>query len=41
MEDRLTAGGGSADVTLGSFPAVRLLFSDGERFEVDAQATSI
>ncbi len=37
VEDRLTEGGGTADVTLGAVPAVRLLFSDGERFEVTAQ----
>jgi hypothetical protein len=37
VEDRLTAGGGSAQVTLGAFPAARLLFSDGERFEVEAR----
>jgi hypothetical protein len=36
IEERLTEGGGSADVTLGAFPAGRLLFSDGERFEVSA-----
>ena len=36
IEERLTAGGGEADVTLGAFPAARLLFSDGERFEVEA-----
>ena len=36
VEERLTEGGGSADVTLGAFPAARLLFSDGERFEVTA-----
>ena len=36
IEDRLTEGGGSADVTLGAFPAARLLFSDGERVEIDA-----
>lgn len=36
IENRLTEGGGSADVTLGAFPAARLLFSDGERIEVDA-----
>ena len=36
VEDRLTAGGGSAEVTIGAFPAARLLFSDGERFEVRA-----
>jgi hypothetical protein len=37
IEQRLTEGGGTADVTLGAFPAARLLFSDGERFEVDAR----
>ena len=37
VEDRLTEGGGTADVTLGAFPAARLLFGDGERFEVDAR----
>lgn len=37
VEDRLTEGGGTADVTIGAVPAVRLLFSDGERFEVDAR----
>jgi hypothetical protein len=37
IEDRLTEGGGSAEVTLGAFPAARLLFSDGERIEVAAR----
>ncbi len=37
VENRLTENGGSAEVTLGAFPALRLLFSDGERFEVTAQ----
>jgi hypothetical protein len=36
IEDSLTAGGGEAEVTLGAFPAVRLLAGDGERFEVEA-----
>ena len=36
IEDRLTEGGGSAEVTLGAVPALRLLFGDGERFEVSA-----
>ena len=36
VENRLTEGGGGADVTLGAVPAVRLLWSDGERFEVEA-----
>jgi hypothetical protein len=29
IESRLTDGGGSADVSVGAFPAVRLLFADG------------
>jgi hypothetical protein len=37
IEDRLTEGGGTAEVTLGAFPAARLLFSDGERFEVSGR----
>jgi hypothetical protein len=37
VEDRLTEGGGAAEVTLGAFPAARLLFSDGERLEVEAR----
>ena len=36
VEDRLTEGGGEAEVTLSALPAARLLFSDGERFEVEA-----
>lgn len=36
VEKRLTAGGGSAEVTLGAVPAARLLISDGARFEVHA-----
>src|SRR5436190_15063302 len=32
--DRLTSGGGDADVELSAFPAVRLLFGDGDRVEV-------
>jgi len=34
VEDRLTSGGGSADVSLDAFPAVRLLFGDGDRIQV-------
>jgi hypothetical protein len=34
VEDRLTSGGGSADVSLDAFPAARLLFEDGDRIEV-------
>ena len=36
VEDRLEAGGGTAEVKLGAVPAVRLLFGDGERLEVRA-----
>ena len=36
VEDRLTEGGGTAEVTLRAFPAARLLFGDGERLEADA-----
>src|ERR1044071_3471332 len=36
IEDRLTAGGGTANVTLGAIPAARLLFGRGERFQVTA-----
>jgi hypothetical protein len=36
VEDRLEAGGGTADVTLGAVPALRLLWGDGERLEVNA-----
>ena len=41
VEDRLTEGGGTAEVTLGAVPALRLLFSDGERFEVTAQGLDL
>lgn len=34
IEDRLTEGGGSADVTLSATPAARLLWGDGDRIEV-------
>jgi hypothetical protein len=34
VEDRLTAAGGSADVSMSAFPAVRLLFGDGSRIAV-------
>lgn len=36
VEDRLTAGGGSAKVSVGAFPALRLLFGEGDRIEVAA-----
>ena len=41
IESRLTEGGGTADVTLGAVPAVRLLFGDGERFEVEANGLDL
>ena len=34
IEDRLTEGGGDADVTLSATPAARLLLGDGDRIEV-------
>ena len=37
VADRLTENGGSAEVTLGAVPALRLLWGDGERFQVAAR----
>jgi hypothetical protein len=34
ISDRLTAGGGSADVSVSAFPAARLLFGEGSRITV-------
>jgi hypothetical protein len=34
ISDRLTSGGGSADVSLSAFPAARLLFGEGSRITV-------
>jgi hypothetical protein len=34
VEDRLTAAGGTADVSMSAFPAARLLFGDGSRLTV-------
>jgi hypothetical protein len=34
IQDRLTSGGGSADVSLQAVPAVRLLFGEGKRISV-------
>jgi hypothetical protein len=34
VASRITEDGGSADVSLSAFPAVRLLWGDGKRFEV-------
>jgi hypothetical protein len=36
VEDRLTEEGGEADVAVSAFPAARLLFDDGDRFQVRA-----
>jgi hypothetical protein len=36
IEDRLTEGGGVADVSLSATPAARLLWGSGDRIEVDA-----
>lgn len=36
IEDRLTEGGGSAEVSLSAMPALRLLFEDGDRLAVNA-----
>jgi hypothetical protein len=33
VEDRLEAGGGDASAEIGAFPALRLLFGDGDRLE--------
>jgi len=41
VESRLTEGGGRAQVTLGAVPAARLLFGDGERFEVAASGLNL
>lgn len=37
VADRLTANGGTAEVTIGAVPALRLLWDDGERFQVAAR----
>ena len=36
IEDRLTDGGGEAEVSLSAVPAARLLFDDGDRLEISA-----
>jgi hypothetical protein len=41
VEDRVTEGGGTAEVTLEAVPALRLLFTDGERFEIDAEGLEL
>lgn len=41
VSDRLTEHGGSAEVSVSAFPAVRLLASDGKRIEVRARRLEI
>jgi hypothetical protein len=41
IENRLTDSGGSASATVKAFPAVRLLFDDGDRLDVRARAVQI
>jgi len=41
VENRLTAGGGAAEATVGAMPALRLLFGSGERFEIDAHGLDL
>ena len=37
IEDRLTRGGGTADVSLSAIPAMRLLWGDGDRLELEGR----
>jgi hypothetical protein len=37
VADRLTAGGGTAQVSISAFPAIRLLFGDGDRLDVSGR----
>jgi hypothetical protein len=41
VTNRLTAGGGEASVSVSAFPAARLLFNDGARFEVRASGLDL
>lgn len=41
IEDRLTADGGRADVTLEAIPALRMLAKDGERIEIEGDGLVI
>lgn len=41
IEDRLTEGGGVADVSLGATPAARLLWGDGDRIEIRATGLAL
>jgi len=40
-EDRLTAAGGSADVSMSAFPAARLLFGDGHRIAISGSGLDL
>ena len=39
--DRLTDAGGSADVSISAFPALRLLFGDGDRIDVRGRGLTL
>jgi hypothetical protein len=41
IEDRLTDGGGTADVSLQAFPAARLLFGDGSKLSVSGSGLDL
>jgi hypothetical protein len=41
IEDRLTEGGGVADVSLGATPAARLLWGDGDHLEIRATGLNL
>jgi hypothetical protein len=41
VEDRLTAAGGSADVSMSAFPAARLLFGDGSHLTVTGSGLNL
>jgi hypothetical protein len=41
IEDRLTDGGGAAEVSLEAFPAARLLFSDGKQLSVSGSGLDL
>lgn len=41
VEDRLTEGGGEAEVSIDAVPAARLLFGDGDSFEVTASGLDL
>jgi hypothetical protein len=41
IEDRLTDGGGAADVSLEAFPAARLLFGDGKQLSVSGSGLDL